>query len=352
MKIELLSKTENKCDIFTLKFDALIEYLKQIELKENSVCYIVDKNLASFPQYKLLFKGKKVFFYDANEGNKNIDKISVIYDFLLENKEDRKSFVIGIGGGITLDVTGFVASTYMRGIRFGFVPTTFLAMVDASIGGKNGVNFRGYKNYIGTFNHPKFVAVSPYFLNTLNDREFKIGMSEVIKYSLISRVDLLDFINIQRDKIICREISILEHLIKESIKTKVDIVKKDFNESGLRKILNFGHTLGHALERIRKVSHGEGVAVGMVFAGYLSLIKGYISERDFSKIKETIHFFRLPLSFDRALINEIINGISGDKKKSGDKIDFVLLKKLGHAVIEPMDLSEIRDGLENMLKYC
>ena len=352
MNINFTSTTKSRCEISTLKFESLISFLENLIISEKSVFLIADSNLAKFKEYKELFKGKTIFFFDACEDNKNLENVTKIYEFLLKNRADRKSFVVGIGGGITLDVAGFVSTTYMRGLRFGFIPTTLLSMVDASIGGKNGVNFKGFKNYIGTFNHPDFIAISPNFLSTLSEREYNIGMAEIIKYGAIANSDLLDYLLLNADKIKEKDEDTINYLIEESVKIKVDIVRKDFKEAGLRKILNFGHTLGHALERLKKVNHGEGVAAGMVFAGWLSVRKGYLKEDEFERLKKVISAFNLPLFIKDVSLLEIIEGIAGDKKKEGDKIDFVLLKGLGVPIIEAMGLGEIKNELENMRKHC
>lgn len=350
MEIKLKSRNESECLIFTEKFKAVPDFLNSLLTSGKSIYYIVDSELLRFEEYKGMLEDRKKFVFDANETNKNIDTVLSIQDFLLKNSADRKSLVIGIGGGITLDITGFAASIFMRGIPFGFVPTTLLAMVDASIGGKNGVNFKGFKNYIGTFNNPDFILISTFFLKTLPRKEFNVGIAEVIKYGAIYKPELLDYLFSKFNELNPQNERTLSYIIEQSIKTKIEVVEKDFKESGLRKILNFGHTLGHALERLKMVSHGEGVAAGMVFASFLSLKKGYLSEYEFEKLLKIISLFNLPVFIKGVSIKDLLDGISGDKKKAGTKIDFVLLKGLGKPVIESMDLSEIRRGLEDLHK--
>lgn len=239
----------------------------------------------------------------------------------------------------------------MRGLSFGFIPTTLLAMVDASIGGKNGVNFEGFKNYIGCFNHPEFILVSDNFLETLPEAEFLNGIAEVIKYGAIYKPDILTFLIEREWEVKDRKKEAIDFIIENSVKAKVSIVQDDFKESGLRKVLNFGHTLGHALERLKMVSHGQGVAAGMVFAAFLSLQKGYLEKEEFEKIRHTISLYKLPAFIPDASIGELVKGISGDKKKAGDKIDFILLKSLGRPVIQPISLMEIENALQNMYKH-
>ncbi len=351
MRIVLPYQSESRCNIFVKDFAFVDEFIKKVEKQSQSVFYIVDKRLLNFPQYSHFFKGKDCFFVEADESNKTLETVKDIYHFLLEKRADRKCFIIGIGGGITLDIAGFVSSTYMRGLSFGFIPTTLLAMVDASIGGKNGVNFEGFKNYIGCFTHPEFIIISSNFLKTLPEAEFLNGIAEVIKYGAIYNPEILTFLIEREKEIKDRKKETVDFIIQNSVKAKVSIVKDDFKESGLRKVLNFGHTLGHALERLKVVSHGQGVAAGMVFAAFLSKQKGYLKEEEFEKIRHTISLYRLPAFIPDASIEELIRGISGDKKKAGDSIDFILLKSLGRPVIEPISLVEIEHALQNLYKH-
>ncbi len=350
MELSLSAKIESNCKIFSLTFNQLNSFFEEIEKEKDNIIFVVDSVLQNFDKYKSLFKNRKVFYFTAGEESKNLDSVKEILKFLMENNADRKSFLIAIGGGITLDVAGFVATIYMRGINFGFVPTTLLAMVDASIGGKNGVNFYNFKNYVGTFSHPSFIMIAPEFLETLDKKEFNVGMAEVIKYGAISKPDLMDFLILRSEQIKKRDKEALDYIIEQSIKTKVEVVENDFKEAGLRKILNFGHTLGHALERLKKVSHGEGVAAGIVFASFISLKKGYLSENEFKKVLRVISQFELPVFIKGVSVEDLMTGIAGDKKKIGNSVDFVLLKGIGNAIVENMALSEIRGYLENLYK--
>ena len=351
MKLSLSSKVEGDCDIFSLNFNKLNLFFEKLEKEKDSVFFVIDSSLKNFDNYKSLLKNRKIFYFTASEENKNFDIVKEILKFLMENNADRKSFLIAVGGGITLDVAGFVAAIYMRGINFGFVPTTLLAMVDASIGGKNGVNFYNFKNYVGTFSHPSFIAIVPEFLDTLDKREFNVGMAEVIKYGAIAKPDLMDFLILKSEQIKNKDKEALDYLIEQSVKTKVEVVENDFKESGLRKILNFGHTLGHALERLKKVSHGEGVAAGMAFASFISLKKGYLSENEFDKVIKVISQFELPVFIKGVSVEDLMTGIAGDKKKKGNSVDFVLLNGIGNAIVENMALSEIRGYLEDLYKH-
>ncbi len=351
MRFEINSSFSSRCTLTLVEYPLLIKSLREIENMYN-VFFIVDKKVFNNPEYSFFSTRKNAFVFNPDERSKTLNSAEKIYSFLLRSGADRYSIIIGVGGGITLDIAGFVASTFMRGINFSFIPTTLLAMVDASIGGKNGVNFRGYKNYIGTFNHPDSVYICPHFLDTLPEREFKVGLSEVIKYGLIFDSDFFNFLVEKEKEIKRKEKRTINYLIEKSVSIKVDIVKRDFREGDIRRILNFGHTLGHAIERIQKVSHGEGVAAGMVFASFVSYKKNHLTEKDFLKIVNTIDAFKLPLCYNDLNNYDILQGIGGDKKKRGDSIDFVLLKSIGKPIVQSLSLKEISEALDDMRKHC
>ena len=350
MEIVLKTSNTDESRIFTSDFSYLNSFVSS-RCENKRVFALIDKKILNFPAYSSLTKNLDTFAVTASERFKTLKTAERIYKFLLEKKADRDSFILAIGGGITLDIAGFVASTYMRGMKFGFIPTTLLAMVDASIGGKNGVNFLGYKNYVGTFNHPEFVAICPYFLKTLPKKQFNVGLAEVIKYGAINDKKILDFLEDTNSFKALKEEKNLKFIIEKSAKIKAEIVEKDFTESGLRKILNFGHTLGHALERIKKVSHGEGVAAGMIFAAFLSVKYGYLKEENLRKLEKILKKYSLPVFIDHVSEKEIIEGIAGDKKKSGDLIQFVLLKDFGKPFVKSLTLSEIEEGLNDLRKH-
>ncbi len=281
------------------------------------------------------------------EKNKTISNVIKIWNFLSENNFSKKSLMINLGGGMVTDIGGFAASTYKRGMSFVNVPTSLLAQVDASVGGKNGINFKTVKNSIGTINPPLKVLISPIFLKTLNKREFLSGYSEMIKHALIHNRDTYDelmcyILNQQNDE------DQLQKLIRKSVEIKSGYVDSDIYESGPRKILNFGHTFGHAFEslsndpknQMRKMKHGEAVAFGMLCSLYLSVLKSGFPDLLFQELKKDIlgiygHFQIPELKF-----YQIFELMKKDKKNNGNRILMVLLKALGEPVFD-ISVSEL-----------
>ncbi|MCX8022091.1 MAG: 3-dehydroquinate synthase [Syntrophorhabdaceae bacterium] len=287
---------------------------------------------------------------EPGEINKSLDTVKGIYEELMDFEADRSTKIVGIGGGVVCDIAGFVASTYLRGLFFAFVPTTLLAQVDAAVGGKNGVNFFGYKNLIGTINQPDFVLCDFNLLKTLTPGELKNGFAEAIKHGLIGDYDLLSFMEKERTSIISLKEYGIERIVHDSLKLKTSIVAEDEREGGKRRILNFGHTIGHALEKTLQISHGEAVSLGMAFEAYLSEIKGYIEREDVERIYGILKGYGLPVHFD-GKADTIIDAIRKDKKREGDYIYAILLHRLGEASIERIKLNEIEGLINDMCKF-
>lgn len=300
--------------------------------------FITDDNLASI--YQEFLTGKQTIVVKNGEKNKNLSTMDMIYDQLIEMGADRRSFIIGFGGGMVTDIAGFAASTYMRGINFGFVPTSLLAMVDASIGGKNGVNHRMYKNMIGNFNQPEFVLIDQSFLDTLPDEEYINGMAEAIKHLLIADKKGFGYYSENTAEFLDKNTEKLSSFLCSQTKIKVDIVNRDEKESGERKKLNFGHTFGHAIEKLSGLKHGFAVSVGMVIAAKISEKLGFLSLNDVEIIKNTLIKTGLPVNTDLPS-DKILETMQKDKKKHGDSIDFVALEEIGKAKIVSMKIEEL-----------
>lgn len=290
-------------------------YDKFFLLTDENIFRIYSSMIASlFPEKKI----EKIVL-PAGEDAKNIDNVMLIWNKLLEYKAGRDSLLVNLGGGTISDIGGFAASCYKRGIDFVNIPTTLLAMVDASIGGKNGINFYNYKNQIGLFSEPESIIINPYFLKTLDERDILSGLAEMIKYAFIADSSLL---NLDRDNYL--------EFIKKSAMIKDDIVGLDINETGLRKILNFGHTIGHALESFylekdNYLTHGEAVALGIYSALHLSMKYCGLDEKWIFIYemwsKANLNTFNLD-GFD---VETIMSYISHDKKNKGGKPQFVLI---------------------------
>ncbi|MBO8130062.1 MAG: 3-dehydroquinate synthase [Candidatus Marinimicrobia bacterium] len=301
---------------------------------------IIDKNI-----------GKEVILFEPKEDNKSINGIIPIYHDLLEKGIDRSWFIVGIGGGITTDVVGFVASTYMRGLKFGFVSTTLLGQVDASVGGKNGVNFRGYKNIVGTINQPEFVICDIEMLNTLPREELINGFAEIIKYALIADRDLFDYLRLNCEKAKNLNQDVISHIVERCVRIKADIVSRDEKESYERRKLNFGHTIGHALERITGISHGKAISIGMKIETEISELLLGFSKGDTFEVIEMIKKFDLPVEaeFD---IDLIIDNIKKDKKKETDFINLVLLEEIGRSKIKKISFHELKRVLNDLRQFA
>ena len=288
-----------------------------------------------------------VHLIPAGETNKTLEAIAKIYDTALEKRLERSSTMVALGGGVVGDMTGFAASSWLRGINFVQVPTTLLAMVDASIGGKTGVNHPQGKNLIGAFYQPRLVFIDPLVLKTLPEREFRAGMAEVIKYGIIWDADLFEQLEQAKSLKNLADLpeSLLEMIITRSCQAKVDVVSQDEKESGIRAILNYGHTLGHAVESLTgysQVNHGEAVAIGMVAAGKIAVKMGLWNEKDAQRQMVLIEKTGLPTQIPSHLDpNVIIDILQTDKKVKAGKVRFILPTAIGKVIITDEVTTEI-----------
>jgi 3-dehydroquinate synthase len=280
---------------------------------------------------------------------KTLQSVSKIYEALIRASADRGSTIIAIGGGVVGDTAGFAAASFLRGIALVHVPTTLLAQVDSSIGGKVGVNHALGKNLIGAFHQPALVVVDPLFLKTLPRREFRSGLYEVVKYGVIANRDLFDRVERDAKSIFAKEAAALVPAIVDSCRIKADVVSKDERESGLRRILNFGHTVGHALEAIthyRRFRHGEAIALGMLAAADLAVARGAMAERERAALARLItKLGPLPPVADLA-IPEAMKAIRRDKKVVHGRLHFVIAIEIGATTtIDDVAEDELREVL-------
>ncbi len=299
---------------------------------------VTDENVRRL--YAKSFPPWPVVTIPAGEANKTLRTVSGIYREFLKLNIDRHWLVAGVGGGIVCDVAGFASSTYLRGLEFGFAATTLLAQVDAALGGKNGVDFLGYKNLVGTFNQPRFVICDFETLKTLPEKEIRCGLAEIIKSAAIADAELFSFLETDIGSCIGLDRRAVEYAVERSCRVKIGIVGVDEREGGERKKLNFGHTYGHALEKISRPSHGEAVSAGMAVAARLSVKRGLLSRDDENRLTDLLAAAGLPLAMkvSRARLRE---ALLKDKKRKGGRIQFVLLGRLGGAVIEDVDSEEV-----------
>jgi 3-dehydroquinate synthase len=298
--------------------------------------------------YQKQFPPGEVITIGTGESVKSLDTVRDIYHRLVDLKADRSTFIIGIGGGVVCDICGFAASTYMRGLKVAYIPTTLLAQVDASVGGKNGVNLGGYKNLVGVFNQPEFVLCDGRLLKTLPQREVRCGMAEIIKQAAVADINLFNYLEQNCDRAMNLDNDVIEKLIYDSVVIKSAIVNRDETERGERRKLNFGHTFGHAIERCTEFNHGEAVAVGMVIAAALSVEKGVLSKTDALRLKEMLEKFNLPTQANVSA-DEILDAIETDKKREGHNLHFVFLKRLGGAIVDEVSLNDLTDAAGKLL---
>lgn len=304
-------------------------------------CIIVtDDNILKY--YRKELPEFPVISIGTGEKNKTLETLEKIVDRLVELEADRATFIIGIGGGIVCDVAGFAASVYMRGLRFGFVSTTLLSQVDASVGGKNGVNFRGFKNMLGVFNQPDFVICDPAMLKTLEEKEYRAGFGEIVKAGAIKSQELFRYLGDHAEEALKADPDVIENIVYESVRIKASVVEADEREKGERRKLNFGHTFAHAFENKTSVLHGEAVCMGMVVASELSCRLGYLSTSDLQQIKDLLIRLKLPVEpvID---IKTAFDAIKKDKKREGDSIHMVLLKKIGEAVVKKITFEQLEE---------
>ncbi len=282
----------------------------------------------------------------TGEACKTLETASFIYRSLIGMEADRGVFLIGIGGGIVCDITGFVAATYLRGVGFANAATTLLAQVDASVGGKTGVNFDGYKNMVGVFNQPAFVLCDPAVLKTLSGFEIADGFAEIVKHAAIADAGYFKLLENCADQALSLEPAVLEKIVYESAAIKADIVNRDERELNERRKLNFGHTLGHAIEKTAGVSHGAAVSAGMAAAARLSVKKGYMPASEAVRLENLLVRLGLPVSIP-ADFNEVTDALARDKKRRDDSIHFVLLADIGKSFVELVPLRELEEMLSS-----
>lgn len=338
-------------------FCGLFQQLSRLSMDKRKLCIVSDSKVDSYygsalEQYLTEHGCPQVerFVFPEGESNKTLSNIEGLYEFLIQHHFDRSDALIALGGGVTGDMTGFAAATYLRGIRFVQIPTTLLSMVDSSIGGKTGVDFKGYKNMIGAFYQPSLVYVNSNVLSTLEKRQFASGMGEIIKHSLIKDASYYSWLKHHVKEILSLHPDTVTEMIYRSQLIKKEVVEHDPKEKGERALLNFGHTIGHAIEKALnfRLLHGECVSLGMVASAYLSKQRGFICDTDLTCMEELLSLYELPTRCDGLPVDEIIDNCFHDKKKDGNNIRFILLKQVGEAFITT-DVSQ--KEMEQAVKY-
>jgi 3-dehydroquinate synthase len=318
----------------TCYFDADISLLDTIT-DPGTTIVVTDENV--YRSHANHFQGRKTIVIKAGERFKTQDTVNEVIKQLISYKADRKFFIVGIGGGVVTDVTGYTASVYMRGLRFGFVPVSLLAMVDASIGGKNGVDVGPYKNLVGTIRQPEFLLYDSTFLQTLPRTEWVNGFAEIIKHACIKDGAMFDELEQHNIDYYIGNKHELDRLISRNAMIKAGVVIDDEFEKGERRLLNFGHTWGHAIETKLNIPHGHAVSIGMVVAAELSELSGF-SETE--RIRRLLRRYELPVdaAVDRS---EVFSVLAMDKKRDSNFMNYVLLNSIGEATVKKIPLDEL-----------
>lgn len=322
---------------FFKNFQGYLNYPKVIIITDKNVDRIYGSNFIKFPKIVI----------NTGEKTKSLKTLEKIYKKFLGLEADRQTFIAGVGGGIVCDITGFAASTYLRGLNFGFFPTTLVAQADAALGGKNGINLKGYKNLIGSFRQPEFVYSDPITLGTLSEENVRNGFAEIVKHALIRDSEFLGFLEKNAEGLLRLDNLSIKKVIGRSKDIKMKIVKMDELESGERKNLNFGHTFGHAFEKIANIPHGEAVAIGMVWAAEFSIREGFMGKEGLNRVITVLNKFGLPVlrNFSGRKLKKVIRT---DKKRSDEFIDFVFLNKPGRSVVKRTSLDKIEGFIDDM----
>lgn len=345
--------------VVSSSFDGLAEEVKKLDVANRKLCIVTDSTVAGLylSQVKEVLSdccGRVIDFqFPAGEEYKNLNTVQDLYETLILNHFDRKDMLVALGGGVVGDLCGYGAATYLRGISFIQIPTTLLSQVDSSIGGKTGVDFNAYKNMVGAFHMPKLVYTNVSTLLTLPEEQFTSGMGEIIKHGLIKDRPYYQWLKEHHNEIMERDLDICMEMILGSDEIKRRVVENDPTEQGERALLNFGHTLGHAIEKLKnfEMYHGHCVGAGALAAAWMSMERGLITREEVLDIKNTMESFHMPVMVSGVDMDEVVAATKNDKKMDGGTIKFILLLSVGHAVIDrQVTEDEMRKGLSMILE--
>ena len=327
---------------FEENFSNLAQAMRAEGLVDRKICIVTDSNVG--PLYesaveevlRKVSSDISVFTFEAGEKNKNLDTVSSLYQTLIQNGLDRKSLLVALGGGVVGDLTGFGAATYLRGIDFIQIPTTLLAQVDSSVGGKTGVDFQQYKNMVGAFHQPKLVYMNLITLTTLPAEQFACGMGEILKTGLICDGEFFRFVCREQESIKALDMKLIAAMVRRCCEIKAGVVERDPKEQGERALLNLGHTVGHAVEKLKNFTllHGQCVGAGLVAAAYLSMKRGLLNEQEYQEICRGCADYDLPIHVDGLIPQDVLAATKKDKKMEQGHIKFILMDGIGKSFID------------------
>ncbi len=328
----------------TIYLDASFDAIGNIV--QDELVFITDEHVHM--AHKEKFAGHSCIVIPAGEQFKNQATVDKVIAQQIELKAGRQTFIIGVGGGVVTDIAGYVASVYMRGLKFGFVPTSILAMVDASIGGKNGIDAGHYKNMVGVIRQPQFILYDASLLKTLPMAEWINGFAEVIKHACIKDAEMFEMLEQNTIDTFYNGLPLLKELIERNVSIKTAVVLNDEFEKGERKQLNFGHTIGHAIENMQQLPHGHAVSIGMMAAAKISEeINGFYSAEK-ERLSALLSRYQLPVSiqYDKEALLQMMQA---DKKRNSGTMNFILLNRIGEAVIKPIPMQQLTDLVNQVL---
>ena len=327
---------------FEENFSNLAQAMRAEGLVDRKICIVTDSNVG--PLYesaveevlRKVSSDISVFTFEAGEKNKNLDTVSSLYQTLIQNGLDRKSILVALGGGVVGDLTGFGAATYLRGLDFIQIPTTLLAQVDSSVGGKTGVDFQQYKNMVGAFHQPKLVYMNLSTLTTLPAEQFACGMGEILKTGLICDGEFFRFVCREQESIKALDMKLIAAMVRRCCEIKAGVVERDPKEQGERALLNLGHTVGHAVEKLKNFTllHGQCVGAGLVAAAYLSMKRGLLNEQEYQEICRGCADYDLPIHVDGLIPRDVLAATKKDKKMEQGHIKFILMDGIGKSFID------------------
>ena len=327
---------------FEENFSNLAQVMKAEGLVDRKICIVTDSNVGPLYESAVEEALRKVssdisvFTFEAGEKNKNLDTVSSLYQELIQNGLDRKSLLVALGGGVVGDLTGFGAATYLRGIDFIQIPTTLLAQVDSSVGGKTGVDFQQYKNMVGAFHQPRLVYMNLSTLTTLPAEQFACGMGEILKTGLICDGEFFRFVCREQESIKALDMKLIAAMVCRCCEIKAGVVERDPKEQGERALLNLGHTVGHAVEKLKNFTllHGQCVGAGLVAAAYLSMKRGLLNEQEYQEICRGCADYDLPIHVDGLIPRDVLAATKKDKKMEQGHIKFILMDGIGKSFID------------------